>query len=318
MLVLARAVWSIAFMASEALGAPYHVLDIDNRVGKFEKFYAGFKASPTDSEARFVLWQKEGGMAAVPPGAAGDAMARKLLDDAWDKYPALVPRLGALTDVAETTARSIFARDNKLLGTDADVVHARLILYVGQFDNNAFTVPAMDGKPPTVLMPVENAILTLVLAHELAHAIHMQLAKVKNAFGAPIGETMFMEGLAMRTAQLAVPNLSDAAYTEMPTDKGWFAQCTARREAVLKGIAADLDRSGQDIAMKYTFGQGNTGMSREAYCGAWFAIGNLLERGKTLQELARIPEDRMVMTIRSAISADTEHGAPYRAPSNLK
>jgi hypothetical protein len=282
-------------------GSHEHVLVIDNRVDRFEAFYAHATSGPMDSNSRFSLWQKEDGLAAVPPGAAGDAMARQLVDAAWDKYPALTTRLPRLKAEAERTARELFARDNELLETGTDTIRARLVLYVGQFDDNAYTMPAMNDKPPTVLMPVESPILRLLLAHELTHAIHLQLADIKNSFGAPVGETMFMEGLAMHTAQRAVPGLSDAAYTEMPDDKGWFARCSAHKDAVLKGIYGDLEKGGTDIAMKYTFGRGNTGMSREAYCAAWFAIGKLLNSGKTLAELARVPEGKMVATIRAAM-----------------
>jgi hypothetical protein len=282
-------------------GSHEHVLVIDNRVDRFEVFYAHATSGPMDSNSRFSLWQKEDGLAAVPPGAAGDAMARHLVDAAWDKYPALIPRLPTLNAEAERTARNLFTRNNELLETGTDKIRARLVLYVGQFDDNAYTMPAMNNKPPTVLMPVESPILRLLLAHELTHAIHLQLADIKNSFGAPVGETIFMEGLAMHTAQRAVPGLPDAAYTEMPDDKEWFARCSAHRDVVLKGIYGDLEKSGTDIAMKYTFGRGNTGMSREAYCAAWFAVGKLLNSGKTLAELARVPEGKMVATIRAAM-----------------
>ena len=282
-------------------GSHEHVLVIDNRVDRFEVFYAHATSGPMDSNSRFSLWQKEDGLAAVPPGAAGDAMARHLVDAAWDKYPALIPRLPTLNAEAERTARNLFTRNNELLETGTDTIRARLVLYVGQFDDNAYTMPAMNNKPPTVLMPVESPILRLLLAHELTHAIHLQLADIKNSFGAPVGETMFMEGLAMHTAQRAVPGLPDAAYTEMPDDKEWFARCSAHRDVVLRGIYSDLEKSGTDIAMKYTFGRGNTGMSREAYCAAWFAVGKLLNSGKTLAELARVPEGKMVATIRAAM-----------------
>lgn len=278
------------------------ILDIDSRVGKFETFYRDATVGSLDPDARFKLWQQEDGLAAVPPGPDGDAMARKLLDAAWDKYPALTSELGALEQIAEKTAREMFARDNEILGTVNNPIHARLILYVGQFDNNAFTMPPMDGKPATVLASVENIDLKIVLAHELTHSIHLQLANVQNSFGAPVGETIFLEGLAMRTAQRAVPGLSDAAYTEMPGDHGWFETCEARKDAVMRAIQPDLDKSGRAVALKYTFGQGNTGMQREAYCAAWFAMGKLVGRGKTLPQLARIPEDRMVAAIRAAMT----------------
>ncbi|MBS0277964.1 MAG: hypothetical protein JSR81_10105 [Proteobacteria bacterium] len=290
-------------LASPAFAAD-HVLDIDNRVGKFETFYAHATARPVDADARFKLWQAEDGLAAVPPGPEGDAMARKLLDDAWSRYPALIPKLDALEKTAEATAREMFAKDNEILGTATNPIHTRLILYVGQFDNNAFTVPPMNGKPATILMPVENINLKIALAHELTHSIELQLVPVKNSFGAPVGETMFLEGLAMRTSQRAVPGLPDAAYTSMPDEKTWWSNCVSKKDAVMKAIVPDLDKSGQKIAMKYTFGQGNTGMQREAYCAAWFVMGKLLASGKTLPELARVPEDRMVATIRAAMKTE--------------
>jgi len=292
---------TLLLLASAPAFAADHVLDIDNRVGKFETFHAHATAKPMDADARFKLWQTEDGLAAVPPGPDGDAMARKLLDDAWSKYPALMPKLDGLEKAAEETAREMFAKDNEILGTANDPVHTRLVLYVGQFDNNAFTVPPMEGKPATILMPVENINLKIALAHELTHSIELQLVPVKNSFGAPVGETMFLEGLAMRTSQRAVPGLPDAAYTSMPNEPDWMPNCVANKDAVMKAILPDLDKSGREIAMKYTFGQGNTGMQREAYCAAWFVMGKLIDNGKTLPELARIPEDQMVDTIRAAM-----------------
>ena len=280
-----------------------HVLDIDNRVPRFETFYAHATAKPVDADARFALWQKEDGLAAVPPGPDGDAMARQLLDAAWVRYPALVPQLPALTTVAEEQGRASFDKINALLDTKDVPIRTRLILYVGQFDNNAFTMPSMDGKPVTVLMPVENAILKIALAHELTHSVHIQLAHVQNSFGAPVGETMFLEGLAMRTSQAAVPGLPETAYTQIDPNDHWLANCYAKQDAVLKGILPDLDNSGQAIGMKYTFGQGNTGMQREAYCAAWIVMGKLIASGKTLPELARIPEDKMVGTNRGEMGA---------------
>lgn len=271
---------------SYAAAAPLHRLDIENRVPRFQAFYAAATKAPLTEAARWDLWRKDDGIAAVPPGKAGDGMARKLVDAAWSRYAALEPRLPTLTKTAAATARALFAEDNALLETQSDRIDTRVLLYVGQFDNNAFTVPPMDSKPATVVMPVENVNLRIALAHELTHSIHMQLAHVKNSFGGPIGETMLLEGLAMRTAQRAVPGLPDAAYTEMPGDSGWMRGCVAKKAA---------------IAMKYTFGDGNTGMHREAYCAAWFVVGRMLGSGKSLADLARIPEDRMVAAIRAAL-----------------
>lgn len=301
---LFAAIFACSVPLTARANAP-HVLDIDNRVPKFETFYADAVKQPLDAAARFALWKKEDGLAAVPPGPDGDKMARALLDAAWARYPALMPKLNALTRAASETARDAFSKVNTLLETDNNPIHSRLILYVGQFDNNAFTVPPMGGKPATVLFPVEDVAAKVTLAHELTHSVHLQLAHVKNSFGAPVGETMFLEGLAMRTAQRAVPGLPEKLYVEMPADRGWLKQCYAKKSEVLARIVPDLEKSGNDVAMKYTFGNGNTGMHREVYCAAWIVMGKLLAT-RSLAELARIPEDKMVATMRAGLAGEAD------------
>lgn len=294
--------------AATLLSAPnpqgdVHSLEIVDSVARFKAFYAEAAATPLDEGARWALWKNEYGIAAVPPGPDGDKMARQLLDSAWARYPALMPKIPALQREAKAEAHEAFDKINVLFETKSTQIHSRLVLYVGQFDDNAYTVPPMGGHLATVMMPIETVHLRLALAHELTHSVHIQLAGVRNSFGAPIGETMFLEGLAMRTAQRIFPGSPETAYTEMAGDKDWLAECYRRQDAVLAGILRDLDKSGREIAMKYTFGQGNNDMHREAYCAAWIVMGKLLKSGRTFPELARIPESRMVGTIKDAMAA---------------
>lgn len=291
-------------LTSGAAATPVHThtLDIVNRVPQFKRFYADATAKPLDEAARWALWQKEYGIAAVPPGPEGQKIARKQLDDVWSRYPALIRKADTLEAKGAAEAKKAFASINTLFKTDDTPINTRVVLYVGQFDGNAYTVPPMGGQPSTIMMPVETE--HVVLAHELTHSVNNQLAHVKNGFGAPVGETMFMEGLAMHTAQKVAPGLPERDYVAMAGDKNWLKRCYARKQAVLTAIAPDLDKSGSKIALKYTFGNGNTGMHREVYCAAWIVMGRLLKSGKSYAELARIPEDRMVATIRTAVAAE--------------
>ena len=284
-----------------AAAAPAHTLDISDRVPKFEKFYAG--AQGLDEAARWALWKKEYGIAAVPPTPEGDAMARKQLDAAWPNYTALMPRLPAMEAGAERSAHDLFDAVNKLYATERTAIHTRVVLFVGQFDGNEYTVPPMSGQPATVVMPVENPALKLQLAHEMSHSVHFQIADVKNSFGAPIGETIFLEGLAMHAAKALVPGLPDAPYTELTSEPGWLTRCTANKNAVMAGILPYLDKAGPDIATKFTFGKGATGMDRELYCAGWFVVGKLLASGETFPQLARIREDKMIATVREAMAS---------------
>ena len=42
---------------------------------------------------RWELWKKDYDFAAVPPTPEGEQMARKILDDAWPKYPGVLDRI---------------------------------------------------------------------------------------------------------------------------------------------------------------------------------------------------------------------------------
>lgn len=296
---------SVALASTVVVSAAFavetgHVLDVVNRVPKFQKFHAD--AEGLDRAARWALWQKEYGIAAVPPTPEGQQLARKQLDGAWPRYAALIPRLPAMEKTAEQDARALFAATNKLYATNGIPIHTKVVFFVGQFDGNEFTVPAMNGQPPTVVMPVENPRLKIELAHEMSHSVNFQLANVQNSFGAPIGETIFLEGLAMHANKVLVPGLPDAAYTELASEPGWFNRCTANRAAVIEGILPYLDKAGPDVATKFTFGSGTTGMDRELYCAGWFAVGRLLASGKTFPQLARIPESKMIETARAAMT----------------
>jgi len=278
-------------------------LEIDDRVESFQKFYVEATHAKLSGEARFQLWRKEGGLTAVPPGPASDALAKTLLDKAWPRYPSLIPVLPSLARAAEEGARELFDADTAILAAGNAPLHSKLILVVGQFDDNAFSLPPLDGKPATTVMPVENSAYRRVLAHELAHTIHFQMVGVTNAAGAPVGETMFLEGLAMRVAQRAEPGRVDADYAVLPADTTWMPRCAAHKDRIIKGILPDLDKAGRDVTLKYTFGKGNTGLQREVYCAAWFAFETLLDQGYTLPDLARIPEERMVETMQAALTA---------------
>ncbi|MGH6889545.1 MAG: DUF2268 domain-containing putative Zn-dependent protease [Rhizomicrobium sp.] len=286
--------------ANAATTGRKHSLDVVDRVPQFETFYRD--AGRLDEAQRWSLWQKEYGIAAVPPTPQGQKMARTQLDAAWPRYRGLIPHLPGLEARSRRNAYRLFAAVNRLYGTGDLPIHTRVVLFVGQFDGNEFTVPAMKGNPPTVVMPVEDPKLDVDLAHELSHSVNFQLADVKNSFGAPIGETVFLEGLAMHASKALVPGLPDTAYTEVAGENGWLSQCIAHKHAIMKGIGPFLDQSGANVASKFTFGVGTAGMHRELYCAGWIIVGNLLASGKTFPELARIPEGKMVATVERQLS----------------
>lgn len=276
-------------------------LVIKDNVTKFERFYRDASQPGVTESRRWILWQKEYGIAAVPPTPDGMKLARKQLDAVWPKYKSLIPKLPSLTAAAIADAQTTTQRIAEELDPQGRPVTIRLMLYVGQFDGNAFSMPAADGRPATTVMPVETTDLHLLLAHELSHAVHFTLAGVRNSFGAPLAETIYFEGIAMRSASRVAAGLPDTAYTEMADDHGWLDRCLANKRAVLQGAMPYLGASGPDVTTHFTFGAGTTGMRREAYCAAWVIFGTLLSH-RTLAELATIPETEMAAVVRQGLT----------------
>lgn len=270
-------------------------LSIRDYSRRFLDFYEAAKSLTPD--ARYAVWQDRYGFAAVPPGPQGEAVARKLLDEAWPRYAAALPTIragaaGMMPAPLDTAIRI------------ADVLRAPrplkfdIIAYVGGFEENAFTVGTADG--PLVCLPIEMAPdrRAMVMPHEMTHAVHMTLAKLPPSYERPLGRVVFEEGLAMRAVQALKPGLADFEYVGQ---RPWFDAALPQRKEILTAIASRLDASDGPTLFRFTMGQGATGREREAYLAGWLMTGELLRQGRTLPELARIPADRIVSLTRKTI-----------------
>jgi hypothetical protein len=277
-------------------------LQVDDEVTKFVRFYREATASPLSADERWVIWQRDYGLAAVPPTPFGQTLARKQLDAVWDRYAPLIPKLPALTAHAQSLGTPTLRSIGALFGDDAEVPTVKLILFVGQFDNNAFA-GAIDHDVPTVYLPVEMTDPDVALAHELAHAVHRQIGHLANGYLAPIGETLVMEGIAMRAAQQVRPGHDDAAYTPATVyGAAWLKTCEAKAGAILQGIAPYLDATDAQSIAKFTYGKGTTGLNDELYCAGWVLVHHLLTHEFTFRQLVRVPEGELPAFARKTIT----------------
>lgn len=272
-------------------------LEIVDRTPGFLAFYDAAVAEDAGPERRWQLWKEHYDFAALPPVPQRDSMARALLDSAWHRYPGVMDRIrrgpAGMRPDPEATLRSVAA----LLG--ADSITVRLSAYVGALENNAFFVGM--GGTLTVVFPVEadpwwseNAMV-----HEMAHAVHHRLAGFSEGWERSIARTLFAEGLAARVSQALVPGRDGAGYLEHRP--GWFADAEARRADVLRGMLPALRASDSETVMKFTMGRGTTGLDREAYYAGWVVVGELMERGWTLDRLARVPEQEIPALVEESI-----------------
>lgn len=269
---------------------------------KFLAFYHDASAQPLSSDARFALWKKEYGFAAVPPTAEGDKMARRLLDDAWPKYAVALPviKLGAAG--IEPSPAATLNRVTALLKPDRPV-HLKLTAYVGGFEGNAYTMG--QGGQPIVALPVEQtpAERAPMMTHEFVHAVQISMGTMTGAWVRTIGATVLSEGLAMRTTQHLFPGKPDASFIEMKSDPGWLKRAGKMRLAILRDVRSALDSSKSDDVFRYTMGVGPAGIDREAYYAGWLVVGYWLKHGLTYCDIARIPEADAPMRVRKALDA---------------
>jgi hypothetical protein len=276
-----------AFSQIETARLSVQVVDLTPR---FLKFYDSATVAGLDSESRWQLWKKMYGFAAIPPGPAGEKMARTLLDNAWPKYPGVIDRVRKGASVLNPSPQNILERVARLLAADTsrDSIRVRLIVFVGGLENNAFAFT--DSGVPTVAIPVEtkDKDLELTMTHEFTHVVHSRIAGFSGAYVTTIAQLLMSEGLAMRVTEKLVPGYPEALYTSAQSDT-WLSDANARRTSILRGVQQHLADSTATAMSDFTFGTGTTGLRREAYYAGWVIVGELEKEGFALADLAKLP-----------------------------
>jgi hypothetical protein len=262
-------------------------LTVVDMTPKFLAFYDSAIARHADADARWELWQRLYNFAAVPPTPFGREMARRLLDSAWAKYPAALPRIRRGLATLDASPDSVLNRVTELLGC-GDTVRVGLRLFVGGFEGNAFAYNARDGTP-FVAIPVEAGDAKLSMVHEFTHAVHRSSAcgGFPPGYQQSLALLVLSEGVAMRVTERLIPG-HPATYYLHGSDE-WLASAQARRAAILQGVRTHLRQNDEATVQRFTFGAGASGISREAYYAGWEVTGALLRMGLSLREIATTP-----------------------------
>lgn len=265
---------------------------------RFLDFHAAASAEGVDAERRWALWQQRYGFAAVSPTPEGQAMARRMLEQAWPRYEAVLPLIrqgaAAMRPQPLDTLRAVAA----VLKPDKPV-EVDVIAYVGAFDGNAFSY-GQDGKP-TVAVPLEmdERQRAAILPHEMTHAVHIVIAGLSGGWERSIAATLMQEGLAIHVAREVVPDRALAELIEYTP--GWWAAVQPKRREILQGILPVLEARDSETVFRFTMGEGPNGFEREAYAAGWWVVEQLRKEGMRLADIARIPEADMPAVARRAI-----------------
>ena len=273
-------------------------LEVEDRTPKFLAFYRAATIEPLSEPQRWLLWKRMYDFAAVPPGVGGDTIARRLLSDAWPRYPEVMSRIRDDPPAVANMARAMLDTLAPLLGVDRPLA-VRLLIYVGALEPNAFTV--MTDSVATVAVPVERPAdeRMMLMTHELTHALNLSLAHLPGGWERSIAQTILSEGLAMRATERVHPGRAETAYIEQRP--GWLTESRMHEREILSGIRPFLARRDGETIARFTFGLGTTGTDREAYYVGWRVVGYLIEHGSSLATLAHLREQEIPEVVNRTI-----------------
>jgi hypothetical protein len=280
---------------------------------RFLAFFDSANAARVGPSDRWLMWKRLYGFAAVPPTAFGDSLARRLLDSAWARYPDSLPRIRKGIAAFGVDPRVQLQRVVSLLGC-GDSTRVRLVAFVGAFENNAFAYSTKGV--PTVAVPIEAGDALTSMLHEFTHAVHRSngCADIRSGYGQSLGELVLTEGLAMRVVQALEPGRPE--YTYVAHAQEWLDTARSRRNAILEGIRDHEADTGNSAVQRFTFGEGTTGLPREAYYAGWEIVGQLLRSGMSFHEIGTAPAARFPALIERAISPLEGTGPPAGSMPN--
>lgn len=288
-------------VAASATPAAHVVVETEDSAPRFLAWLDAAKAAP-DADARWVLWQSLYGEAAVPPTPQGRAIARRLVDAAWPRYDAAVPAARAGLSPWLPAADAMLQRVAATLGLEGDA-RIRLKGIVGAFEHNAYSYRA---DVPVVVVPLESlADMPLAIAHEGTHALQMAIQPDASGFERSLAYAALQEGLAMHVACRLVEHATPSQCTG--GGPHFLDDATRDRDAILRGARTDLSRRDAATLMRYTFGDGNTGVHRELYAVGWFVVARLRADGMDFATLARLSEAQALPVVERAIDEQLRH-----------
>lgn len=250
---------------------------------------SGFAPPPLpDPEAMLAaLWQEMYGF--VPPdGSAEQALER--LGGVWERYPAALPRIGAMEGGISPDPAPLLREVVGILEPDRPV-RVELVVYVGTFDRDPGFILTPGG--PVVLVPAEQTgVDRRFLVHAFAEATQAVLSGRAPDRPATLAEHLLARGVALRAHEALTPGRPAEEHLGRPL--AWLLEAERNDRAILEGLRGVLDSTDPETVRRFRSGSGATGTGGELDYAAWRLAGQLfLQRGWTLERLARIPANEI-------------------------
>src|SRR5699024_10511600 len=162
------------------------------------------------------------------------------------------------------------------------------------FEGNFLTAP-YDRDRAALCVPIESEVNDIILYHELTHILHQRTAGLSLNWERPLANLIRQEGLGTRIRQQLNPGKDEESYEAITP--GWLKSCEMKKEEIIGGIMPYFKDARSETLMKFTLGEGTTGLEREAYYVGWLIVRSLLDAGVSFEEMAKIPGDQLAQYI---------------------
>lgn len=258
-------------------------LEIIDLIPNFIKFFDLANHENVTEEERWYLWKEHYNFAGLPPGF--DEQARNQLKKVWSLYKSNIEQI-RFWKPTPIQFKEYLSKIQKLLGYEDDIQFI-IVFFIGAYDDNAFITPYNQDKS-ALCLPIENKLSDITIVHELTHIVHAKTASLRMNWERPLAELILQEGLALHVSKYLIPGEDNEAYIEMGEDHGWLHSCHEHRTEIISGIKPYLFDSESNTLNRFTFGEGSTGLRREAYYAGWELVDSALRTGVSFKELASI------------------------------
>ncbi|UOR13246.1 hypothetical protein [Halobacillus amylolyticus] len=269
------------------------IIKITHLKDEFLAFYNQAVTSKAHPDERFKLWKQLYGFSVTQSGNQDDQLSKDMLDHAFPQYAYAVDRIEHFEPNHEEIATLLAAVKEEL--NYLPTVHMSIVFFVGNFESDPF-LQTDDVDHITLYYPIEKDLKQLDLAKELARAIYCLKLGDSSPFAKSIAHITLQEGIALHTAEkvntsfaLSVPSYS------------WMNVCKQEPNRIMINLLPHIKRNDYEALYSFTKGRGASGFFNEAIFVGWVAVKHLLNQGKTLSELAAIPEEKVTAFIEQTL-----------------
>ena len=261
------------------------------------EFASGFESlagSSDEAALRLKLWNQQTQAAVLLATQMSQTELDAKVQAVWPRYAQTLTTLKAGFAGLKPSPVDAMNRINRELRFK-ESLKLNFVTYAGLFDNRV--VSTVEDGVGTLYLPLEagGEIIAPAVAREYAKiAIRQQMGSPVNQ---PLAERMVREGLALRMARAALPELPEERFFP----PGELAIFQAKRKQILAGIRPFLSDIKSETVSRFNSGSGPTGLPAEDIYAGYLVVGQWLSSKLDMDYIKKIPRNEAAGSVARVI-----------------